>query len=687
AVDRLIASPRYGERWGRHWLDIAGYADSDGYTERDPERKYAYKYRDYVIRSLNADKPWNEFIVEQLAGDELLTPPYSNLTPEQADKLIATGFLRCGPDGTGDGGVDQAVARNDVMAETIKIVSTSLLGLSVGCAQCHNHRFDPISQVDYYRLRAVFEPGYDVSNWRAPNARLVSLWSDEQRKLAADVDAEVKKIAADKNADMEQIVNDILEREVAKLPEELRQPAREARATDAKKRTPEQQKLLKEYPSLLVTSSSAYLYDQKRVDAHQKKFAELTTAAQAKKPPEDFVQCLTEVPGKIPATKVFFRGDHRQPREAVEPAELAVLNATHAAPLPADDPALPTSGRRLAYARQLTDGRHPLVGRVLVNRFWMHHFGRGLVASPADFGAQGERPTHPELLDWLVTSFTSPTAPRGGWSLKNLHREIVMSSTFKQSSRRPESLASRDPDNRLLGRMSIRRLDAEVIRDSILATSGVINSRAFGPAVPVSPDEVGQVTIGVDTRDTAGRPTGKSRSIGGEEYRRSVFVQVRRTLPLEMLEMFDAPTPTPNCESRTPSTVAPQALMLLNNEFVIAQSELFAKRVQEEAGPDPVSQAARAWQIAFGAQPAPAELEDLVKFMAEQTQIYRDSQAEQAAAKNAVDADAASKAANKAANAKKSGEKKTETVHPPEFHALANLCQGLLSSNLFLYVE
>src|SRR5436305_1330386 len=187
-IEGLLASPRYGERWARHWLDVAGYADSDGYTARDFQRKYAYKYRDYIIRSLNADRPWDELIREQLAGDETLAPPYQDLRGGDLDKLIATGFLRMAPDGTGDRGADPAAARNDVIAETIKIVSTSLLGLTVGCAQCHAHRYDPISQEDYYRFRAVFEPAYDWKDWRSPSARLVSLGTDADRKRAAAVD-------------------------------------------------------------------------------------------------------------------------------------------------------------------------------------------------------------------------------------------------------------------------------------------------------------------------------------------------------------------------------------------------------------------------------------------------------------------------------------------------------------------
>jgi hypothetical protein len=269
-LDRLLASPRYGERWGRHWLDVAGYADSDGYTEKDPERKYAYKYRDYVIRSLNADKPWNTFLVEQLAGDELLTPPYSNLSSGQADLLAATGFLRMAPDGTADGGVDQTAARNDVMAETIKIVSSSLLGLTVGCAQCHNHRYDPIPQADYYRFRAIFEPAYDVKSWRKPTERLVSLWSDETRQEATAIDADLKKLADERQAGMDKIVSAIFEAEVVKLPVEQWELARQARDATAKERTEEQKQLLKDHPSLNVSRGSAYLYERKRVDALNK---------------------------------------------------------------------------------------------------------------------------------------------------------------------------------------------------------------------------------------------------------------------------------------------------------------------------------------------------------------------------------------------------------------------------------
>src|SRR4051794_4680127 len=211
-VERLLGSPRYGERWARHWLDVAGYADSDGATAKDPERKDAYKYRDYVVRAMNADRPWDELIREQLAGDEMLTPPYKDLAPGDVDKLVATGFLRMAPDGTSDPSVDPDTARNDVVAETIKVVSTSLLGLTVGCAQCHAHRYDPISHEDYYQFRALFEPALDPKHWRVPSARLVSLWSGADRERASVVDAEVDRIAKERTAAVQELVEKVLER-------------------------------------------------------------------------------------------------------------------------------------------------------------------------------------------------------------------------------------------------------------------------------------------------------------------------------------------------------------------------------------------------------------------------------------------------------------------------------------------
>ena len=610
AIEQLLAQPTYGERWARHWLDVAGYADSDGYTEKDPERPWAWKYRDYVIRSLNADKPWDQFLVEQLAGDELLTPPYENLTPEQADALTATGFLRMAPDGTSDGSVDQPTARNEVVAETLKTVSTALLGLSVGCAQCHDHRYDPISQVDYYRLRAIFEPAWNLAEWRAPGGRIVSLWSAETRAAAAAVDQELAETSKKRTAELDGIVQETFERELQKLPAERQPLARAARETPKDKRTEEQQQLIREFPFLNVDRGSVYLYLPDRLTGFNKKWDELTAEVKKKRPADDNVMCLTELPGKVPATHLYSRGDHQQPRQQVAPGGLAVLAESEGA-IAEDDPGLPTTGRRLAWARSLTSGRHPLLARVLMNRVWMLHFGQGLVATPAEFGVKGERPSHPELLDWLASEFME-----SGWSLKHMHRLILSTQAWRQVSVRRAEHDAADPDNRLLGRMNLRRLEAETVRDCMLAVSGQLNAKMSGPPAPVSPDDVGQYVIAIDTRDSAGRPTGKVEALNGEDLRRSVYVQVRRSMPLGVLEPFDLPRMAPNCERRAVSTTSSQALLMLNNPFVLQQAGKLASRLRE-GSQDQVMQIETGWRLVFGRRPTSEERAEATAFLAE----------------------------------------------------------------------
>lgn len=660
-VDRLLASPHYGERWGRHWLDVVGYADSEGYNDADAVRSDAYRYRDYVIRAFNADKPWNEFLVEQLAGDELVAPPYANLPPEGLDRLVATGYLRMAPDGTAAGGPEIELARNAVVADTLRIVSTSLLGLTVGCAQCHDHRYDPISQADYYRLRAVFEPAFDCQKWRTPAQRAVSLLTDADRQRGQEIEAEAKAIEAKRIARLNELLAKTLEAQLAKVPDAQRAEVRKAVDTPLAMRTPEQKRLLADYPFTNVNAGTLYLYDRAAADELQK-LADEAAAIRAKKPVEQFVRALTEVPGRAAPTYFLFRGDPTARRQEMTPGELraiATLTRTEIAP---DDAKLPTTGRRLAYARALTAPDHPLVGRVLVNRFWMHHMGRGIVETPGDFGKLGAAPSHPELLDWLAREFVD-----GGWRLKPLHRLIVTSTAYRQQSTRRAELDAIDPDNRLLGRMNVRRIEAEAVRDAVLFAAGTLNPKAFGPPVPVTVDEVGQVVVGVDTRDTAGRPSGKSVDIGDEAYRRSVYVQVRRTLPLGMLESFDAPTMEPNCECRNVSTVAPQALWLMNNEFVAEQALRFAERVAREASADPTARVDRAWMLAYGRMPTDAERRAAVEFLA--------------AAPSVATPPAAPAASGKPAGA-------TQPPPPsPELQALAGLCQVLLAANEFVYVD
>ncbi|TVP93956.1 MAG: DUF1553 domain-containing protein [Planctomycetaceae bacterium] len=667
-VDSLLDSSAYGERWARHWLDVAGYADSDGYSAKDPERLWTWKYRDYVVNAFNHDKPWDEFIVEQLAGDELVTPPYENLTPEQAEKLIATGFLRMGPDGTTDSASDQNVARNDVIAETIKIVTTSLTGLTVGCAQCHAHRYDPVSHADYHRIRAIFEPAYDWKNWRSSSARLVSQWDDATRERAAEIDQKLKQLTDERNAELDQLVSDTFERELAKLPEEVQPKAREARETAADKRTEEHQALIKEYPFLNVSRGSVYLYLKDRLRGFNTKWDTLQAETRALRPADDWIHCLTEVPDSIPETKLFSRGDINSPRETVLPGELAVLDRGDVQ-IPENDPELPTTGRRLAYAQHLTDGRHPLVARVLVNRFWMLHFGRGLVPTPGDFGMLGEQPTHPELLDWLADEFVA-----SGWSLKHLQRLIVHSQAYRQESRRTAELDAIDPENRLLGRMPVRRLEAEGVRDALLAVAGDLSSKMFGPPVPVAPDDVGQIVVAADNRDSAGRPTSKQVSLGEEEFRRSLYVQVRRSMPLGMLEPFDMPDLAPNCEQRATSTVAPQSLLMMNSPIVVDRSRSMADRLFRELGEDAdeASLFRRAWWVALGCAPTEEEAAAGTAMLLEQIGHFA------AASLPAPTGDGA--AADESAPDQ-------AALQAARVTALATLCQALVSSNRFLYID
>jgi len=671
-IDRLLASPMYGERWGRHWLDVAGFADSDGYTAADPPRPWAYKYRDYVIRSFNSDKPLDQFIQEQLADDEMIQPPYDNLSVDAIEKLTATGFLRMAPDGTASGDVDQALARNQVMADTLNIVSTALLGLTVGCAQCHDHRYDPIPQKDYYRLRAIFEPAFDCEEWRKPAQRLITLYTDEDRAEAARIEAEAKEIDARRTAKQTEYITRTFEAELEKIDPELREAIRFARSLPSEQRTPAQEKLLRDHPSTNVTAGSLYLYDREAAD-ELKKLAEQAATIRASKPPEEFLRCLTEVPGRIPATHVLIRGDHEQPGDLVQPAGLTILAGANSPAIVEDDPELSTSGRRLAYADYLTSEDHPLTARVLVNRVWMHHFGRGIVGTPGDFGTLGARPTHPELLDWLASELVE-----GGWRLKRLHRLIMTSTVYRQQSQRRAELDAVAPDNRLLARMPLRRLEAEAIRDAMLMVCGKHEPQMFGKPVPVRVDDVGQTVVGVDTTDSAGRPTGKVVPLHGQEFRPSVYVTVRRSQPLGVLETFDAPVMEPNCERRTASTVAPQALLLMNSQFIRTMATHFARRLRDEVGEDTAQQVAYAWQIAFGGEVGETRQNEAVRFI-------------DRVAAHLVDARlaAAERAAAKDQEAAESAEAIDEASmeRAARFEALVGYCQALLSSNRFLYVD
>jgi mono/diheme cytochrome c family protein len=647
-IDRLLESPHYGERWGRHWLDVAGYADSEGYVDDDPVRPDAWLYRDYVIRSLNHDKPWDQFLIEQIAGDELVNATHANAQgkanadEDAREKLTATGFLRMAPDGTGAKPMDVDLARNETITETLNIVSSSLLGMTIGCAECHDHRFDPIPQSDFYELRAVFAPVFDHTNWRTPQSRRAALLSPEDKQTAEELEEQAKELQAEHDRIKEETVQLVFERILEDVPEEDREAVVEAFQTPTNKRTDEQKEFLEEnYPMVSrLVAGRLHLYLSRYKDGNELKekyetFLEQANELRAKKPAPDFIRVATEDTKNIPTTHVFYRGDLNSPEEESVPpgGGLSVLTDLVEMTFPENDESLPTTGRRLAFARSLVGGKHPLVPRVLVNRFWMHHFGQALVDSPGDFGLRANAPSHPELLDWLAADFVE-----NGWHLKRFHKLVMTSRTYRQSSTRNADAEQVDADNRLLWRMPVRRLESEAVRDAILAVSGSLQQDPYGPPVPVTVDDGGLVTVNADA-------TG---------WKRSLYVQYRRTQPVYLLEAFDNPNMEPNCERRVSSTVATQSLTMLNDRFIVEQADTLAERIFQETGDEAslTDRIRRAWQLAFNRDPNETELEMLTEYTEQQLEDFRKRE-----------------------------------IKNPDQTALASLCQVIFGTNEFLYVE
>ncbi len=659
-IDRLLASPRYGERWGRHWLDVAGYADSEGYDDKDVVRPDVWRYRDYVVRAFNNDKPFDQFIVEQLAGDELAGATYAdaktlaNNNDDALEKLTATAFLRMGPDGTGSApAAELQKAANQNITETLKIVSSSLLGLTIACAECHHHRFDPIPQEDFYRMRAVFAPALDSSHWRKPTSSRLALLTEADKKVADAIEVEAKKIDVLTRKKGGEISVMIFERVISRLPEKHRKFARETYNTSAKERSPEQVKFITEkftvinVPKTYGGALQNYVdieKDKKELKASIDLYRNASAGMRKTKPQPDYIRVVTENTANTPpVTKVFYRGDHTSPKpDPMLPSDFTVLTQSKSKNIADNDPSLKSSGRRLAYARHLTNGQHPLTARVLVNRFWLHHFGRGIVNTPGDFGLRGNLPTHPELLDWLARDFME-----NGWSVKRLHKLLMSSATYQQSSLRRPDHDLVDADNTLLWRMPVQRLEAETIRDSILAVTGKLNRTPFGAPVSVAPTNDGSFVVG-----------GGKISPDGREYKRSVYVQARRSQPVSMLEVFDAPQMEPNCEIRNSSTVTPQSLALMNSDFILNQAELFADRVVTETGSEANSEThiRHAWQLACGEAPSDAEFAELKLLFDEQLALFTAS-------------------------------KDKKDTASPDKKALASLCQVLFQTNRFLYID
>jgi mono/diheme cytochrome c family protein len=604
-IDRLLASPHYGERWGRYWLDLAGYADSDGHFA-DSVRPFAYRYRDYVIRSFNADKPYDRFLLEQIAGDELADYEHAPvITQEIMDNLVATGFLRLAPDGTNPPELNSVPERLDVIADELEVFSSAVLGLTMQCARCHDHKYDPIPQRDYYRLAAVFKGAFDEYDWLRPHERVLPhLTADQTRKLRAH-NAALGAPLAVLRKDLEQVAQPLREKyreeALAKLPEVLRADLRKMLATPPDKRDAVQKYLAEKFEKGL-RFGVAELAER---DADFKKVAE-ENARKAEPLENRMLRGATILAlwdrGDPSPTYVYRQGNPEKPGRIVGPGVPSVLTGGRTPFVVTPPwPGAGRTGRRLALARWLVRPDHPLTARVMVNRVWQHHFGRGLVATPANFGHTGARPTHPALLDWLAREFVDR-----GWSVKAMHRLLMTAAAHRQSSARTPVLDKADPENRLLGRMPLRRMEAEEVYDTLLQVALRLDPRPLDPPDPVAVRPDGLVT-----------PVGTERG-----WRRSIYLLQRRKELPTLLESFDFPQMTPNCVERVQTTAASQALNLMNDGLVRQLAGAFAGRVAREAGADPAGRIERAYRIALSRPPTAEERTVGLHALAELTRAW-----------------------------------------------------------------
>jgi cytochrome c553 len=618
-VDRLLASPLYGERWGGLWLDVAGYSDSEGIQHSDSVRPFAYRYRDYVIRSWNADKPYSRFLMEQLAGDELAdyTNP-DNISEEVHDNLVATGFLRLVPDATYFGITNFVPDRLDIIDDMIEVVGSSMMGLTIKCARCHSHKFDPIPQRDYYRLAAIFKGAIDENDWLKPTRQsgspgeldryLASILTAERKAWEADlerIEQEVKQLEQ-KIAGMEQeLVTAEQQRRIEKLPASLREDVARTLVTPAAEQSEVLRYLAEKFGDQLKVTRDELLKANMDFKKFHDEVQQSIKAVQEQAKPEPLIRALWDR-GEPSPTYILRRGNYLTPGRRVEPGVPSVVNH-RGSPLEIQkiSDGAPGTGRRLALARWLTQPDHPTTARVIVNRIWHQHFEQGIVATLDNLGHAGARPTHPELLDWLAVELVD-----SGWSIKHLQRLIMLSAVYRQQSTVTEDHLARDPDNTWLSRMPLRRMDAEVLRDSLLAVAGRLRLESFGPADPVE-----------------ARADGLVVSIpSGGTWRRSIYVIQRRTQPVTILGSFDRPQMNPNCVQRSNSNVAPQALHLLNNKMVHDLAVSFAGRVQREAGSDRQAQVGHAFLLALGRPPDPEEKELSARYLEELVEQWEKEQ-------------------------------------------------------------
>ncbi|MBC8166043.1 MAG: DUF1553 domain-containing protein [Bryobacteraceae bacterium] len=591
-VDRLLASPRYGERWGRHWLDVVRYADSDGFKQ-DDTRPNMWRYRDWVIQSWNSDKPFDRFIREQIAADELY--------PGDTQALPGLGYLRLFEDEFNQAHI--RMRRQELLNDITDNTSFAFLGVTLGCARCHDHKFDPLLHRDYYRLQSFF------SNLRIDDeAPVVSpkevvehrAQMENYRQAAKPVLDRIEEFLSEPRAKYRKEYTE-------RFPEEVQVVFQKA----ATERTPLDWQIYHKAVTQVEVPDKDVV--SKKLDAAGKAkykalLAELEPYRSLQPAPLPVVQIMRDQAIDAPATHILKAGSLDAPADETAPGFLSILDPAPAAVKPL--PELQSSGRRTALANWLADPKNPLSTRVIVNRIWHYHFGRGIVGTPNDFGVMGERPSHRELLDWLTATFTGPD----GWSVKKLHRRILLSATYRQSSAFRADAAALDQENKLLWRYPRRRLEGEAIRDSMLAVSGLLNSKMGGPGVFPTVPEGTEIQEGRHWRKSTGPE---------DEHRASVYIFARRLVRYPMLQSFDAPLAFESCGRRQETVTADQALELMNGGAAASFAQALAKRVANDSGQSAEVLVERAFRLTLGRTPSQPELQRGREFLASQAGLAR----------------------------------------------------------------
>lgn len=608
-VDELLASPHYGERWGRHWLDLARYADSSGY-EFDYERPNAYPYRDFVIKALNDDMPYDQFVQWQLAGDEY--------EPDNPEAIAATGFLAAGPNVNNQDNEENFYNEMDDIAST---TASTFLGMTMACARCHDHKYDPMPTRDYYRIVSAFTTTKRGDQYMATRAEARAY---TEAKKAWDSD--LRKAQHERNRFLEPFRKTVREARIDAVEESEENKALLKARFDKDNET--QKKLREKHKALFDVKDEVILEGRSEEElAEWAKLDEAVQAVEAVRPKEPRKVFASRDTAPTPKESYLLnRGNHSNKKEVVTLGFLSVLPGTDS---PTFDPArykqedVPSTFQRTALAEWLTnvdEGAGRLSLRVMANRMWHYHFGRGIVNTPNDFGIQGDRPTHPDLLDWLAGQIV-----RDGWHLKPMHKRIMMSATYRQASAHDPARQSADPDNIYLSRFEPRRVEAEVVRDAMLKVSGTLNPDMYGrPVFPfMHPDAIATGSTDKWPKDVVDDAT---------TWRRSIYINIRRSVLVPMMESFDAPDATASCAVRNATTVPSQALTLMNSRFAIDQATHFSNRLQEKYGDDMNAIIEGAFKEALGRAPRDGEKNLAAKFIAQQAKNHeaagREGQAE-----------------------------------------------------------